>query len=400
MISSTFDDIAEVATKQYSKDARKELEKQLNKFSKDSTNDVVKKLGLPQVLMLFSASVAKSNKHEIIDEQDVQEAYSLLKYLISRDLVQNFIKFDSINLGLPQSEKISGKLSELLRISSDMKTKNNLDNKITRLTTFLADQKLSNKHINRIEIEMRAAILLVSRLIAIGRAHQYKRVNPDDIDLSYDIIRFLIFKLKTTKVKILRELYSVDDEKIWRKIPKMIFDQSAHDHLSETAYAQWENELPDSFEALKKHLNCSARPFIAAIFGFSEIYGAKNDISKINSDDLSYILEDFEKMIFGRLNPMIIEDKGVSIIFTEDGLRLLGNISQWVTTIIVNRLGKDEFVLNYSSTVPRQISLLLFLAFIERIKSNESKINIKHILKSVMKWTHQLRNLPVSISNS
>ena len=187
----------------YSKSAKKEdrnrfriaLRKKLNEFSKVSTNDVVKKLGLPQVLMLFSASVAKSNKHEIIEEQDVQEAYSLLKYLISRDLVQDFIKFDSINLGLPQSEKISGKLSELLRISSDMKTKNNLDNKITRLTTFLSDQKLSNKHINRFEIEMRAAILLVSRLIAIGRAHQYIRVNPDDIDLSYDIIRFLIFKL-------------------------------------------------------------------------------------------------------------------------------------------------------------------------------------------------------------
>ena len=96
MIDSTFDDIAEVATKQYSKDARKEMEKQLNEFSKVSTNDVVKKLGLPQVLMLFSSSVAKSNKHDIIEEQDVQEAYSLLKYLISRDLVQDFIKFDSI----------------------------------------------------------------------------------------------------------------------------------------------------------------------------------------------------------------------------------------------------------------------------------------------------------------
>ncbi|TET28942.1 MAG: hypothetical protein E3J70_08365 [Candidatus Heimdallarchaeota archaeon] len=400
MISSTFDDIAEVATKQYSKDARKELEKQLNEFSKKSTNDVVKKLGLPQVLMLFSASVAKGNKHEIIEEQDVLEANSLLKYLVSRDLVQEFIKFESINLGLPQSEKLSGKLSELLRISSDMKTKNNLDNKITRLTTFLSDQKLSNKHINRIEIEMRAAILLVSRLIAIGRSHQYMKVNPDDIDLSYDIIRFLIFKLDTTKVKILKELYSVDDKKIWRKIPKMIFDQSTHDHLSETAYAQWENELPDSFEALKKHLNCGSRPFIAAIFGFSEIYGAKNDISKINSDDLNYILEDFEKMIFGSLSPMIIEENGVSIIFTEDGLRLLSNISQWVTTIIVNRLGKDEFVLNYSSTVPRQISLLLFMSIVERIKSNESKINIKHILKSVMKWTNQLKNLPTSISYS
>ncbi len=400
MISSTFDDIAEVATKQYSKDARKELEKQLNEFSKKSTNDVVKKLGLPQVLMLFSASVAKGNKHEIIEEQDVLEAHSLLKYLVSRDLVQEFIKFESINLGLPQSEKLSGKLSELLRISSDMKTKNNLDNKITRLTTFLSDQKLSNKHINRIEIEMRAAILLVSRLIAIGRSHQYMKVNPDDIDLSYDIIRFLIFKLDTTKVKILKELYSVDDKKIWRKIPKMIFDQSTHDHLSETAYAQWENELPDSFESLKKHLNCGSRPFIAAIFGFSEIYGAKNDISKINSDDLNYILEDFEKMIFGSLSPMIIEENGVSIIFTEDGLRLLSNISQWVTTIIVNRLGKDEFVLNYSSTVPRQISLLLFMSIVERIKSNESKINIKHILKSVMKWTNQLKNLPTSISYS
>lgn len=400
MIDSTFDDIAEVATKQYSKDARKEMEKQLNEFSKVSTNDVVKKLGLPQVLMLFSSSVAKSNKHDIIEEQDVQEAYSLLKYLISRDLVQDFIKFDSINLGLPQSEKISGKLSELLKISSDMKTKNNLDNKITRLTTFLSNQKLSNKHINRFEIEMRAAILLVSRLIAIGRAHQYIRVNPDDIDLSYDIIRFLIFKLETTKIKILKELYSVDDEKIWRKIPKMIFDQSTHDHLSDTAYAQWEDELPESFEALKKHLNCSSRPFISAILGFSEIYGAKNDISKINSDDLNYILEDFEKMIFGNLSPMIIEEKGVSIIFTEDGLRLLGNISQWVTTIIVNRLGKDEFVLNYSSTVPRQISLLLFMSFVERIESNESKINIKHILKSVLKWTQQLKNLPATISYS
>jgi hypothetical protein len=180
----------------------------------------------------------------------------------------------------------------------------------------------------------------------------------------------------------------------------MIFDQSTHDHLSETAYAQWENELPDSFDALKKHLNCGSRPFITAIFGFSEIYGAKNNISKINSDDLNYILEDFEKMIFGNLSPMIIEENGVSIIFTEDGLRLLSNISQWITTIIVNRLGKDEFVLNYSTTVPRQISLLLFMSIVERIKSNESKINIKHILKSVMKWTNQLKNLPTSISYS
>ncbi|MBY8994978.1 MAG: hypothetical protein KGD59_10550 [Candidatus Heimdallarchaeota archaeon] len=400
MISSTFDDIAEIAIKQYSKDARIELEKQLNSLSKENPNDVVKKLGLPQILMFFSSSVAKSNSHEVVDAQDVQEAFSLLKYLISRDLVQDFIKYDSINLGLPYSEKVTGKLSELLRISSDMKTKNNLDNKITRLTTFLTDQKLSKKHINRIEIEMRAAILLVSRLIAIGRAHQYMRVNPDDIDRSYDIIRFIMFKLETTKVKILRELYSIDDEKIWRKIPKMIFDQSAHDHLSETAYARWEDELPDSFETLKKHLNCGSRPFISAIFGFSEIYGAKNDISKINSDDLNYLLEAFEKMTFGKLNPMIIEDKGVSIVFTEDGLRLLANISQWITAILVNRLGKDEFVLNYSSTVPRQVSLLLFLAFIEKIKSNESKINIKHILKSVMKWTQQLKNLPVLLSES
>ncbi len=397
MISSTFDDLAEVATKQYSKDARKELEKQLVMYAKENSEDVVKKLGLPQVLMLFSSTVAKSNQHEIIDPQDVVEASSLLRYLITSDLVQDFIKYDSINLGLPQSEKQAGKLSNLLRISSDMKTKNNLDNKITRLTTFLAEQKLASKHINRIDIEMRASILLIARLIAIGRALQYMRVNTEDINQSYDIIRFLIFKLDTTKVKILKELYSINDEKIWRKIPKMVFDQSAHDHLSETAYARWEDELPESFDTLKKHLNCGARPFISAIFGFSEIYGAKKDISKVNSDDLNFILEDFEQLTFGKLNPMIIEEKGVNIVFTEDGLRLLANISQWVTSIIINRLGKDEFVLNYSSTVPRQISLLLFIAFVERIKSNESKINIKHILKSIMKWTQQLKSLPTKI---
>ena len=99
------------------------------------------------------------------------------------------------------------------------------------------------------------------------------------------------------------------------------------------------------------------------------------------------------------INNLLSNKKGVSIVFTEDGLRLLANISQWVTSIIVNRLGKEEFVLNYSSTVPRQMSLLLFIAFIEHIKSNELKINIKHILKSVMKWTQQLKNLPAKISD-
>lgn len=394
MISSTFDDIAEVASKKYDQNARKALEKQLTFFTKDNSADDIKQLGLPQVLMFFSSSIAKSNSNEIILESDVEEAFALLRYVLTSDFVADFITKNSISLGLPQTEKKVGRLADLLRIKGDMKSKNNLDGKVSRLISFLEEQKLHQKHIKRLEIELKAAILLFSRLISIGRQSQYK-ISSSDIDVSYDIVRFLMFKLEPIDIKIMKELYQVDNEKIWRRIPKIVFDQTAHDHLSGTAYAEWENQLPENFETLKKHINCSSRPFVAAIFGYSEIFAAKKEFSRIGTDELSYVLEDFEKLIFGNLNPMIIEDKGVKISFTDLSLDLLSHISKWITTIIINKFGKDEFVFNFSTSVPRQISLLLFMAMVERIKTNDEKINKNHIYKAIIKWTNQLKILAV-----
>ncbi|NHK32694.1 MAG: hypothetical protein FK730_15195 [Asgard group archaeon] len=393
MLNSTFHDISEIASKQFSKDARKMLENQLNYFTREYSIDIIKQLGLPQVLMFISSTVAKSNKHEVITQTDVQEAFSFLRYIISRDLLENIIEKNRINLGLPRTEKIKGRLHELLKMKGDLKMKSNLDAKIDRLKDFLVSHKLNQKHIKRLEIELRATILLLARIIVIGRLKTNYRLVNQDIDLGYDIARFFMLKLNSLKLKILTQLYFIDNIKIWQKIPQMIFDQSTHDHLSSTAYAEWEDKLPDSFETLKKHLNCSSRPFIAAILGYSEIYGAKKSISRVSSEEMLYILEEFEKDIFGKLNPMVIDKSGVIITFTEEGLDLLAHISQWITNIIVNKFGKDEFVFSFSSTVPRQISLIFFISIVESIREKDQKIDITHILSAITKWTNLLKTL-------
>ncbi len=393
MRNSTFHDIAEIASKQYNKDARKMLENQLNYFMREYDIELIKQLGLPQVLMFISSATAKSNKNEVITSSDVQDAFSFLRYIITRDLLENLIEKNKINLGLPRTEQVKGRLKELLKMKGDLKVKSNLDAKIERLKEFLLGHKLNQKHINRIEIELRATILLLARIIVIGRLKSNYRLTSQDIDISYDIVRFLMLQLDTLKFKILTQLYFIDNIKIWQKIPKMVFDQSTHDHLSNTAYADWESQLPDSFETLKKHLNCSSRPFIAAILGFSEIYGAKKGITRVSTEELLYILEDFELTIFGKLSPMIIEKRGVKISFTEEGLDLLAHISKWITNTIVNKFGKDEFVFNFSSTVPRQISLIFFISFVESIKEKDQKIDISHILSAITRWTGILKVL-------
>lgn len=393
MRNSTYHDIADIASKQYDKDARKMLESQLNYFAREYSIEIIKQLGLPQVLMFISSAAAKSNNHEIITTSDVQEAFSLLRYIITRDLLENLIEKNKINLGLPRTEQVKGRLHELLKMKGDLKVKSNLDAKVDRLMDFLLSQRLNQKHIKRLEIELRATILLLARLIVIGRLKTNYRLTSQDIDIGYDITRFLMLKLDTLKLKILTQLYFIDNIKIWQKIPKMIFDQSTHDHLSSTAYADWESQLPDSFETLKKHLNCSSRPFIAAILGYSEIYGAKKGITRVSTEELLYILEDFESNIFGKLSPMIIEKSGIKISFTEEGLDLLAHISKWITNIIVNKFGKDEFVFNFSSTVPRQISLIFFISIVESIKEKDQKIDITHILSAIIKWSSILKVL-------
>ncbi|MBN1329569.1 MAG: hypothetical protein JXA54_08860 [Candidatus Heimdallarchaeota archaeon] len=393
MINTTFHDISEVATKQYQKEAKEELEDKLKYFLKESSVDIIKQLGLQYVFMLFSSCVAKSNNHENIGINDVNEAFTFLKYILSRDSVENILVKNGINLGLPQAEQPRNRLADLMQIKGDVRTKNNLDSKITRLKEFLSDQRLSAKYLDKIEKEIRATILFLSRLFCISRLNPTPIVPSSDIDIAYDFVRYLMLKLTPLKLKVLNILYIIDDEKIWRKIPKMFFDQTTHDHLSNTAYSQWENELPENFETLKKHINCSARPFIAAILGYSELYGAKHQISRVSSEELVDILDDFEKRIFGNTSPMIMEDRGLIFTFTEEGLEVLGNISNWITDLIVNKLGKDEFVFNFSSTVPRQISLLFFISIFETIKSKERKIDLIHILTALSKWANILQSL-------
>ena len=400
MFAGTFTDMAEIASKNYDKNARAELEKQLNFFSKEYPKETIKQLGLPQVLMFLSSTTAKSNKHKNIIASDVAEAFAFLRYLITRDFVEEIMKKGYLNIGLSQSEKLAGRLNDLLNVRGDMRTKNNLDGKVTRLISFLQEHKLNQKHVKRIEIEIRAMILLLARLIAVSKAKPEFKVSSEAIDLGYDIVRFLIFKLDTTKFKILENLYAIDDQKVWSKVPRIVFDQSTHDHLSSTAYAEWEGNLPNSFDALKKHLNCSSRPFISAIHGFCEIYGAKKDLTRVSSQELLYILEDFEKLIFGNKNPMIVEDYITKISFTTEGLELLSSISKWITTIIVNKFGKDEFVFSFSSTVPRQISLLFFISLVEQVNSKEPKISVNHIARAIEKWTSQLKILKTMHGNS
>ncbi|NHJ86243.1 MAG: hypothetical protein FK734_12330 [Asgard group archaeon] len=395
MISSTFDELVEIASKKYDSDARKTLEKQLQYYLREYPTETIKQLGLPQVLMFFSSCVARANEHKIIQTSDVEIAFSLLRYVISRDYNGPLLINNSINIGLSQTEQLKGRLNDLLRVKGDMKTKNNLDNKMDRLVIFLKEGKLHDKHLNRLIIEMRASILLISRSLAFGSLDNRMKVNNDDIDTSYDIVRNLIFKFDILKVKILHELYSIDNPNIWNKIPKMTYDQTAHDHLSSTAYAVWENELPEAFESLKKHINCGARPFIAAIFGFGAIYGAKKGINRVGTEELDYILEDFEKLVFRKINPLIIDEEGVNIDFTKDGLDLMSYVSRWITTVIITHFGKDEFVLNYSSIISRQMSLLLFMSMVESIRTKNKKIDVIHIAKAISVWSEELKLLPM-----
>lgn len=400
MFTGTFTDLAEIASKKYDKTARAELEKQLNFFSREYSKETIKQLGLPQVLMFLSAATAKSNAHKNIESTDVVEAFAFLRFLITRDFVEEIMLKGCFNISLPLSENLKGRLNDLLSVKGDMRTKNNLNGKVNRLISFLKDQKLDQKHITRIEIEMRAMILLLARLIAVSKAKPEFNVSTEAIDTGYDIVRYLIFKLDTTTFKVLNNLYSIDDQKIWNKIPRIVFEQSTHDHLSKTAYAEWESNLPESFESLKKHLNCSIRPFIAAIHGFCEIYGAKKDLTRVSSQELLFILEDFERLIFGNSNPLLIENYIHKISFTPEGLELLGSISKWVTTIIIDKFGKDEFVLSFSSTVSRQISLLFFIALVEQVKASEQKITVKHVAMAIDKWTSQLKTLKNLHGNS
>ena len=390
MFKGTFEEISEIASKKYDQKAKNELEKQLNFYTSKYPTEEIKQLGLPQVLMFLSSTAARSNKHKIIESSDVTEAFAFLRYILSRDFVSKILDENMINIGLPLSERLSTRFSDLIKVKGDMKTKNNLDGKVSRLISFMQEQKLNQKHINRIEVEIKATILLISRLIAVSRLKVDNKVLSTDIDTSYDLVRYLMFKLDTLQFKILRDLYQIDNEKIWSTFSSITFDQSTHDHLSSTAYARWESSLPETFDSLKKHINCSARPFLSAIHGFCEIYGARKSITRVGSEELLYILEDFEKMIFGNFNPIDAEEKITEIVFTKKALDLLSSISKWIQAIIVQRFGKDEYVFKFSSSIPRQMSLILFISIIERIKNNDAKINTIHIANAINKWTKQL----------
>ena len=141
MRKSTFQEFAEVASKEYSNQARKSLEETLNHFAKETTSDVVRQLGLPQVLMFFSSTIAKQNQNKVIQSTDVEEAFSLLQYLLERDLNSTLLVNDELNLGLPFAMRQQNRLAILLKVKGNMKTKNNLDSKISRLVDFLKSQK-------------------------------------------------------------------------------------------------------------------------------------------------------------------------------------------------------------------------------------------------------------------
>ena len=98
--------------------------------------------------------------------------------------------------------------------------KSNLDAKIDRLKDFLVSQKLNQKHIKRLEIELRATILFLARIIVIGRLKTNYRLLNEDIDKGYDIVRFLMLKLEHLKLKILKKLYFIDNIHILKKIQK------------------------------------------------------------------------------------------------------------------------------------------------------------------------------------
>jgi hypothetical protein len=389
MFRGTFTEIAEVASKKYNKDARMTLEESLQQLTLNITAEITKQLGLPQVLMFFSSTIAKSNDHKIIEAEDVHLATAFLKYVLSRDLVENLIIDNRINLGLPANTKKDYRIRELLQIKGNMKIKNNLDGKIERLVSFLQEHNLEAKDVRRIELEIRATILLLARIITHGRRGTLTIAN-DDIDKSYDIMRFMIFKLDSTLLRVLFKFYLIDNKTIWSKIPKITVDQSAHDHLGKTAYGRWESNLPQTFEALKKKINCSIRPFMSAIVGFSEIFAAKKQVSRIGSQELMHILDEFEQVVFDRYSPMIVEQFGIDFTFTKEGLELLSTISSWITEILISAFGKDEYVFNFSSTIPRQISLLLFISLVERIKNKAEKITTKHIAQAIDNWTEQL----------
>jgi len=151
MRKSTFDEFAEVASKEYNTAARTELEQLLGQIAKESSNEIIRQLGLPQVFMFLSSVIAKENKNKIIQKTDVQEAFSFLQFLLERELNSNLLANDTINLGLPFAPKRPNRLTYLLQIKGDMKTKNNLEAKVARLMDFLKNQKLAQKHITRIK---------------------------------------------------------------------------------------------------------------------------------------------------------------------------------------------------------------------------------------------------------
>lgn len=389
----TFKALSEVASKPYNKEAKLELERQLNELAKESSAELIKKLNLPNILMFFASTIAKSYHHQIITHSDVKEASVFLRYILSRDRIEKLIENDTINIGLPENRLTNKRLDVLTRIRYGIKVHNHLGDKINRLKNFLGNQNLNDKHIRRISDEMKATVLLLSFLMVSNRPKSKRKLAVKEINTSYDMVRYFIFHLKPIRIQILTEIYSINNSKIWKKIPKVTFEQSAHDHLSNTAYAYWENELPESFEALTKHIGCSTRPFLAAIFAFCEIYAGKHNLTRIGSKDLMYILEEFEDFIFGAQSPMIIEEAGLEIKFTKEGVQLLSDIAQWIKTIIVNNFGKDEFLFNFSSTVPRQLSLIFFIALVEKVNNTHEKIGEEQLAIALNKWSRQIKLL-------
>ncbi|MBD3191814.1 MAG: hypothetical protein GF308_14300 [Candidatus Heimdallarchaeota archaeon] len=389
----TFKVLSEVATKPYKKDAKMELEWQLNDLAKESSTELIKRLNLPNILIFLASTIARSYQHQIITQSDVKEASAFLRYLLSRDRLEKLIENDTINIGLPENRLTNKRLDVLAQIKYSIKIQNHLEAKINRLKNFLTNQNLHSKHVKRIIDEIKAIILLLSFLMVSTRPKSKRKLTVEEINISYDITRYFIFKLKPIRIKILTEIYSINNSKIWKKIPQVTFEQSTHDHLSNTAYASWENELPESFEALAKHIGCSNRPFIAAIFAYCEIYAGKHNLTRIGSNNLMYILEEFEDYIFEIQSPMIIEESGSEIKFTKEGVELLSDIARWIKTIIVTNFGKDEYVFNFSSTVPRQLSLIFLIALVEKVNHSQERIGEKQLATALIKWSNLIKSL-------
>ena len=107
---STFKALSEVATKTYDLTAQTLLDKLLNAFARETSPEVVKQLVLPNVLMFFASTIAKCQNHQTIDAASVNQANAFLRYILSRERVDQLLENEMINIGLPESDHAKARL--------------------------------------------------------------------------------------------------------------------------------------------------------------------------------------------------------------------------------------------------------------------------------------------------